>query len=176
MSKFNIDNMIEKSINKKIEEPADKKKRRTELSADYKEIPRVDWNTMQVGTYIRILKTDGTLTIGGFFQGMEKTKNGEDSLSMSASNFSRRSWKHKLSTVDKVYMKTTNIQMPVDNVCAKTTNIQAPVDKLQVIGDSMLFNVNYETRITALENDLSAVKSDIKKILSMIKTLALKLP
>ncbi len=170
MSKFNIDSMIEKSINKKIAEPSDKKRRRTELSADYKEVPRVDWNTIQIGTYIRILKTDGTLTIGGFFQGMEKTKSGEDSLSMSSSNFSRKSWKHKVSTVDKIYIKTNNVQIP------KEPAPREPADKLQIIGDELLFNNNYETRLAALESDLSSVKSDIKKILSMIKTLAQKLP
>lgn len=145
---------------------------------NYVEVAKDAWSRLEPGTYIRYMKTDGSLKSGGRIKSIEPTGNG--SISISIQKFRGKmhplSWKVNSNSISKIYrLKNEHAITGGSPTPPVNTIIPQPQSNtlLDQLGDKFLFDdkdvlrkkiENLETKVNKIEQDLKNLFLFVKKM------------
>jgi hypothetical protein len=179
----------------KVESQASKNGFKIDLN-NYAEIPKSEWNTMPLGTYVRFEDKTGKISTGGKIKKLNSEKEGSPSITLCKWYPNKKKfyiWNTKWSDIKKIYKykiqnkdkatKNTDYEV-VSNIdtmsdMGDSMTSKPPETKeeqlLGVLGNKLLFEdtdvEHIKRKVDALESDVHKIGEDIVKIFAIVKKL-----
>lgn len=162
-----IDNTDKSNIDNTIDETKTTKKKNNKKTTinmnNYKEIPKEEWNSIPLGTYIRY-KENNIIQQGGKITNIVNNT----SITINKYNYFRRKYNTKtimFNDITNIYRYIKNEQQITDQKTTDT-NLSDPATPMSQLGDKLLFNNNESLKdeIDNLKREIDTLKAHITRI------------